>query len=262
MILEKDIYGVKIFDGIKNQKLYTHASLSKIKETLYDCEKKYHLKGKIELCKNGYHFSPTLDDAHRYKSLFCEEKEYITIKPVCIVKASKGSKIDMSEIFCENTMGNFENSCIKIASSDIEICNAFPFNNLLMYMYGNGFIPERMILDEQNDTIDILNMYSYAYIRDYSEKGITINSPLGYHLNITLFILRRILTEMLTRNIPLKITNKTKYTHYINIVGNNRQYIISIPRFSTKTIDSDVFAKSNYKAIIEHPKNIPIFCPF
>jgi len=263
MILEKDIYGVKIFEGIKDQKLYSEFfGMKNLIRTWYDCKKKYHLKGEIKLCKNGYHFSPTLDAALQYKRIFNQtsQRSYAIINPVCIVKAPKESEVDISDVFPKDVFSlGFGTSDIKIASSDIEIERVIPFNILSNYIRNNHLLIDEAILNEDN-TINIMRVHPYAFIEDYDEKGIIIENTSNWHITTTLFInFDKLKKNLRCYNIPLKITNKTKYTQYLNIVYEEKQCIVNIPRFSTKVIDSDVLLKSDCTTVIEYPKNRPPF---
>ena len=258
MITEKDMYGVKIFDGIENQKLYTEPNCN-IK-TLFNCKKKYHTEGEIELCKNGYHFSPTLKDALEYKEILNREKKYLTINPVFIVKIPKGSEIKYTSIFSENEYGNLIENAIKAVSSDIEFYKTISFSDILYYLHSLNIIKLRNILYD-NDSIDISEVSSFIYIRKYNSKGISIEASddLNYNRS-TFFINRQTLSkEILENDNPLKIINKTKYTQYLNIVDDDRQYIVNIPRYSSKTIESSLLLSSECDTIIVYPDNIPEF---
>ena len=163
----------------------------------------------------------------------------------------------MSDVFPNNIfIAGFGTSDIKIASSDMEISRAIPFDILLNYICNKPLLSDEAILNKDNNIINIMKIHPYACIRGYDEKGIIIENTSKWYITATLFIDFDTLKRQLRRyNNPLKITNKTKYTQYLNIVYREKQCIVNIPRFSTKVIDSDDF----FKTVIKYPENRPSF---
>jgi len=258
MKAENDVYGIKIFDGIKNDKPYTIVYPSAPSDESQIEIKTYfnigrnninHIDGKIKICEHGFHFSPSYDDARHDKGSLITPLQYdfVYIPPVYQVKAPKGSEIDTIPTF--TTLGRLraEN---KIATSDLEIISPIPYTLILHHLSRDRRVfGDDEVINHKNNTILLDNTYSQNwYFLRYDTIDIEniIFEPTilcNRKTNNTLFI-DHDLIEIGTRMSYIIITNKTKYTQYVNIVDRYYQYIFNIPRHSEIKIDKDI-TKSN-----------------
>ena len=254
MKAENDINGIKIFDGVENDKLFTL-----VRPTLsYDQSaiKTYfnigrnninHVDGVIKICGNGFHFSPSYDDArnNKFNLIVSERYNFVSVPPVYRVKAIAGSEIDTRPTFTSYGSLRAEN---KLATSDLEIISPIPFTLLLNHLAQDRRVfNNEEIINHKNNTIfldGIYNRYFLSYnTRDIENITFKPTVSCNNKTNNTLFI-DHTLIGLGTKMQCIAITNETRYTQYVNIVDRFEQYIFNIPRHSKIKIDINIMKSS------------------
>ena len=217
--------GVKIFDGIDKETGKPYCQPAK-----YDIDSKKvyetdgvtnYYDGNIALCKSGFHFSMSLQDAVQYKDLFglCENKKYskaMTIAPVYHVYA-------VGKIKAEAHLYNDECKQ-KYVTNQLKLDKQFNCCEIIDHAIQHGIISSYAVLNKPISTTSHQDSNSKILFQTAHVYFVTIDNNALVGNNYTIF--SNSFTE-------LTVENKTNYTHYVNRTMCNEQYIIPIPRHTT-----------------------------
>lgn len=217
--------GVKIFDGIDKETGNPYCQPAQ-----YDVDSKRvyetdgvtnYYDGNIALCKCGFHFSMSLQDAAQYKDLFglYGSKKYskaMIIHPVYQVYA-------VGKIKAEAHLYNDECKQ-KYVTNKLKLDKQFSCKEIIDYAIQHGIISSYALLKKPISTTSHQDSNSKILFQQPHACFVTIDNIALVGNNYTIFS---------NSFKELTVENKTNYTHYVNRYCGCEQYIIPIPRHTT-----------------------------
>lgn len=220
----ESLSGVKIFDGIDKEtgKPYCQPAIDADSKKIYETNGIVnYYDGNIIPCKNGFHFSMTLQDAFDWKDLFSlyENKKYpkaMIMHPVYKVSA-------VGKIKAETYWWNGENKQ-KYVTNKLKLGKQFGCEEIISYSIQHGMISSYAVLNKPISTTSHQDSNSKILFQQSYNFFVTIDNIALVSNNYTIFS---------NSFKELTVENKTNYTHYVNRYLGEKQYIIPIPRHTT-----------------------------